>query len=60
MIEKNNHNNTKVLDIMEIVARNVITDDTFKPNENESELTASSALYILLKELNFNLLRLRG
>ncbi|KAI9022766.1 hypothetical protein CLU79DRAFT_143375 [Phycomyces nitens] len=45
---------------MEIIVRNVIADDTLKPNENDSELTCyrkvASILDILLKDLNLNLL----
>lgn len=38
-IEEDDDDITAVLDIMEIIARNVIADDTLKPNENDSELT---------------------
>lgn len=59
-IEENEDDITAVLDIMEIIARNVIADDTLKPNENDSELTCyrkvASILDILLKDLNLNLL----
>ncbi|CEP11566.1 hypothetical protein [Parasitella parasitica] len=59
-IEENEDDITAVLDIMEIVARNVIVDDTLKPNENHSELTCyrkvASILDIPLKDLNLNLL----
>ncbi|KAI8877925.1 hypothetical protein K501DRAFT_297957 [Backusella circina FSU 941] len=45
---------------MEIIARNVIVDDTSKPNENDPELTCyrkvASILDILLKDLNLTLL----
>ncbi|KAI9478680.1 MAG: hypothetical protein EXX96DRAFT_609148 [Benjaminiella poitrasii] len=51
---------TAVLDIMEITARNVIADDTLKPNENDPELTCyrkvAFILDILLKDLSLNLL----
>lgn len=59
-IEENEDDITAVLDIMEIIARNVIADDTSKPSENDSELTCyrkvASILDILLKDLNLNLL----
>ncbi|KAL7333069.1 hypothetical protein PS15p_202021 [Mucor circinelloides] len=55
-IEENEGDITAVLEIMEIIARNVIADDTLKPNENDSELTCyrkvASILDILLKDLN--------
>ncbi len=59
-IEENEDDITAVLDIMEIIARNVIADDTLKPNKNNSELTCyrkvAFILDILLKDLNLNLL----
>ncbi|KAG2215323.1 hypothetical protein INT46_005940 [Mucor plumbeus] len=59
-IEENEDDITAVLDIMEITARNIIADDTLKPNENDSEMTCyrkvASILDILLKDLNLNLL----
>ena len=38
-IEESEDDITAVLDITEIIARNVIAGDTLKPNENDSELT---------------------
>ncbi|KAG2199648.1 hypothetical protein INT47_005173 [Mucor saturninus] len=59
-IEENEDDITAVLDIMEIIARNVIADDTLKPNDNDSELTCyrkvAFILDILLKDSNLNLL----
>lgn len=59
-LEEDENDVTAILDIMEIIARNVVADDSLKPNDRNSELTSyrkvASILDVFLKDLNLNLL----